>query len=270
MVKKTSSFAFGMRPAVEGGAVRKFFSALSTSMLIGMTLLALVIFAWVGLTIGKQILVQQSAAIEAQIEQITTDSQLKGKEDKLTALDRQMRLAHQVFSRQALFSRLITLLEQTTHRQVRWTLLSVRTKADNGPGVTDPNEKKVFDALSARGPLTMSDLGKDTDLASLTPNVFAAAYKSLVGAGHIRELPSGQAIALAAPSVLNLTGSAASYGALAEQLVAFRNQWQLIQDVAARQVTLSENSDISFTLSVELNPSVFSRSTQVAGGSVGQ
>lgn len=271
MVKKTSSFAFGMRPAVEGGAFRKFFAELSTSMLVGMTLLALVVFTWIGLTIGKQILNQQTAVYKAQVEQIATDSQLKNKEDKLIALDRQTRLTHQVFSRQVLFSRLITLLEQNTHRQVRWTLLSVRAKADNTPGVTDPNEKKLYEALAARGPLLRSDLEKDKDVVSMTPELFATAYQGLLDTSHIQELPSGQAVALTAPSTLNLSGIAASYSALAEQIVALRSQWQFIQNVVARQVTLSEaTSGVNFTLTVELNPSVFSRSAKFIGGSIGQ
>lgn len=257
MVKATSSLGgFGTRTAVEGSGFRRFFSELSTSFLAALTLVGLAIVVWVGLAVVHQLLAQQKNTLDKKVNAIVQYPELLQKEQTLLGFNTQIRSVHEAFTEQERFLPLIDFLGGNTHRQVQWELLNVRTQTLQLTPLTDTNQKEVVKVL-AQGPLSLSDLQKKE--SDKDPQVIKKAVNDLLSANRLKSLPDGRLLAITPSSTLDLQGNAASFQALAEQVVALSAQYNLVQAILVKQVSVSQNGGVSFSLQVQLKPNIFTQ-----------
>lgn len=254
MVKQSSSFTFGSRPPIEGTGARRFFSELSTTFLVVLALLILSILAWLGLMAASQIVHKQNATLLGEVTSIKNDSALAVNLKNLTDFQAAVTQTHQVFASQIFLSQVLGFLEQSTHRQVRWATLTFETTTKSDTSDLKDEEKKVLAVLTAKGGLTIKELQEATALVDVSGPL------GVLLKGKKVQLVGGKYVAFSAlPGALTLTGSAASYRALAEQMVAFMNLREAVSQLSVRQIVVSTEGGVSFVMQIQLKPDVLLR-----------
>lgn len=262
MAQRPKSFAFGTGAAhtQSHASLGRLFAEMSLTNLTLLTLLALVLLGWAGLFTVNELNSRQIKTTQEGINVLVEGDAFKANESKLLEFGETMRAIHRVYGKQAHLTNVFSFLESKTQAQVQWLSLDLGSNVDRRPSLSSALSLKVMAAFDESGRRTLGELMAQTATAE---EPLVAELNSLVGAGWLRKVNESNFAIVAGTRALLLNGVAKGYQDLAEQLVAFTSETELVSKAIANQIGISQDGRISFSLTLEVKDKIFEKKAPI-------